>query len=43
MIIFDAPESVEMFDHALKTFENLDGVIDNLYAKTENYRKTYLQ
>lgn len=43
LIIFDAPESTEMFEHALQTFENLDNVIDNLYDKTEMYRKKYLQ
>ena len=43
LIIFDAPESTEMFEHALQTFENLDNVIDNLYEKTEGYRKKYLQ
>lgn len=42
MIIFDAPESTEMFEHALTTFDNLDNVIDNLYDKTEGYRKKYL-
>lgn len=43
LIVFDAPESTEMFEHALTTFENLDGVIDGLYEKTEGYRKKYLQ
>lgn len=43
LIVFDAPESTEMFEHALTTFGNLDGVIDGLYEKTEGYRKKYLQ
>lgn len=42
MIIFDEQESTEMFDHALKTFDNLDNVIDNLYDRTELYKKKYL-
>lgn len=43
MIIFDEQESTEMFDHALQTFDNLDNVIDNLYDRTELYKKKYLQ
>jgi 26S proteasome regulatory subunit N6 len=34
LIIFEETESAEMFEHALETFENLDGVIDSLYEKT---------
>ena len=34
LIIFEEPESAEMFEHALETFNNLDGVIDSLYDKT---------
>lgn len=42
MIIFDEQEPTEMFDHALTTFDNLDNVIDNLYDRTELYKKKYL-
>ena len=41
LIVFEEQESTEMFDHALKTFGNLDGVIDSLYDKTQNYKKKY--
>ena len=41
LIVFEEQESTEMFDHALKTFGNLDGVIDSLYEKTQNYKKKY--
>lgn len=34
LIVFEDQESTEMFDHALGTFNNLDGVIDSLYDKT---------
>lgn len=35
LIVYEEPESVEMFDTALQTFKNLDGVIDSLYDKTK--------
>jgi 26S proteasome regulatory subunit N6 len=41
LIIFEDQESTEMFDHALGTFNNLDGVIDSLYEKTQGYKKKY--
>lgn len=41
LIIYEEPEGVEMFEHALGTFNNLDGVIDSLYEKTQNYKKKY--
>ena len=41
MIIFDESENVELFDNALGTFDNLEGVVDSLYDKTEKYRKKY--
>ena len=34
LIVYENQESTEMFDHALGTFTNLDGVIDSLYEKT---------
>jgi 26S proteasome regulatory subunit N6 len=43
MIIFDESENVELFENALGTFENLEGVVDSLYDRTEGYRKKYLQ
>ena len=42
MIIYEDPESNEMFETAIDTFKNLDGVVDSLYEKTQNYKKTYL-
>ena len=39
LIVFEEQESTEMFDHALNTFSNLDGVIDSLYEKTQKYKK----
>lgn len=41
MIIFQEDESTEMFDQALQTFDNLDGVIDSLYDKTKAYKQKY--
>ena len=41
MIIFDESENVELFENAMGTFENLEGVVDSLYDKTEKYRKKY--
>jgi len=35
LIVYEEPESVEMFETALQTFKNLDGVIDSLYDKTK--------
>jgi hypothetical protein len=34
MIIFEDTDTTEMFEHALDTFDNLDGVVDSLYDKT---------
>ena len=34
LIIFEDQQSTEMFETALDTFSNLDGVIDSLYEKT---------
>ena len=41
MIIFEETESPEMFEHALETFDNLDGVVDSLYDKTQIFKKKY--
>lgn len=43
MIIFDDSENVELFENAMGTFENLEGVVDSLYDRTEHYRKKYLK
>ena len=42
MIIYEEPQSNKVFEHAIDTFKNLDGVVDSLYDKTQNYKKTYL-
>ena len=42
MIIYEEAQSNEVFEHAIDTFKNLDGVVDSLYEKTQNYKKTYL-
>ena len=39
LIIYEEAESVEMFETALDTFKNLDGVIDSLYDKTKILKK----
>ena len=39
LIIYEEAESTEMFETALDTFKNLDGVIDSLYDKTKILRK----
>lgn len=41
LIIFEEPESTVMFETALDTFTNLDGVIDSLYDKTQMFKKKY--
>ena len=41
LIIFEEAESSEMFETALETFQNLDGVIDSLYDKTQMFKKKY--
>lgn len=42
MIIYEAQESEVMFEEAIGTFKNLDGVVDSLYEKTQSYKKQYL-
>lgn len=42
MIIYEEPATNVMFEEAIGTFKNLDGVVDSLYEKTQNYKKTYL-
>lgn len=41
LIIFEEPENTELFDNALETLDNIDGVIDSLYEKTQMYKKKY--
>jgi len=41
LIIYEEEESVEMFEHSLGTLKNLDGVIDSLYEKTQQYKSKY--
>jgi 26S proteasome regulatory subunit N6 len=35
LIVYEEQESVEMFETALGTFKNLDGVVDSLYDRTK--------
>jgi len=39
LIIFEDEEPTEMFEHAIKTFENLDQVLDSLYDKTQKFKE----
>ena len=41
LIVFEEQESTSAFELALDTFENLDGVVDSLYEKTQLYKKKY--
>ena len=41
LILFEQGESVEMFDHSIDIFKNLDSVLDSLYEKTQKYRAKY--
>ena len=41
LMLFEEEESTEMFQHALTTFNNLDGVLDSLYDKTHKYKEKY--
>jgi len=41
LILFEEPESTAIFETAIETFSNLDGVIDSLYDKTQMYKKKY--
>lgn len=41
LIIFEQGESVEVFEHTLDIFKNLDTVIDSLYDKTQKYKEKY--
>ena len=43
LIIFEKGESVEMFEHGLEIFKNLDTVLDSLYDKTQNFKQKYHQ
>ena len=35
LIVYEEQESVAMFETALGTFKNLDGVVDSLYDRTK--------
>ncbi len=41
LIVFQEGESVEMFEHSLDIFKNLDAVLDSLYDKTQKFRAKY--
>lgn len=41
LIIFEEQESTALFETALETLDNVDGVIDSLYEKTQLYKKKY--
>jgi 26S proteasome regulatory subunit N6 len=43
LIIFEQGESVEVFEHTLDIFKNLDTVIDSLYDKTQKFKEKYHQ
>ena len=38
LIIFEATEGTEVFDHTLDTFKNLDTVLDSLYQKAQKLK-----
>jgi hypothetical protein len=41
--LFEEEEPTEMFEHALDTFKNLDGVLDSLYEKTQKFKEKHAQ
>ena len=41
LIIFEEEEPTEMFDYAIKTFDNLDQVLDSLYDKSQKFKEKY--
>ena len=41
LIIFEEEEPTDMFKHAIETFDNLDGVLDSLYEKTQKFKEKY--
>lgn len=41
LVVFDEPESTELFDNAIDTFANLNLVVDSLYDKTQVFKKKY--
>jgi len=41
LIVFEEEEPTEMFEHALKTFDNLDEVLDALYDKTQKFKEKH--
>ena len=41
LVVFEDPESTELFDNAIDTFANLNLVVDSLYDKTQNFKKKY--
>lgn len=43
LILFEEEEPTEMFDAALDTFKNLDGVLDSLYEKTQKFKEKHSQ
>ena len=43
LIIFEEGEPVEMFEHTLDIFKNLDTVVDSLYEKTKKFKEKYHQ
>lgn len=42
LVVFEEPESTELFDNAIDTFANLNLVVDSLYEKTQNYKKKFV-
>jgi 26S proteasome regulatory subunit N6 len=41
LVVFEEPETTELFDNALDTFANLNNVVDSLYDKTQNFKKKF--
>lgn len=41
LIIFEAGEGVEAFEHSIEVIRNLDQVLDSLYDKTQNFKQKY--
>lgn len=43
LIVFDEEEPTEMFDNAMKTMDNLDGVMDSLYEKAQKFKEKFFK
>ena len=43
LIVFDDEEPTEMFEHAIKTMDNLDSVMESLYDKAQKFKEKYFK